>query len=93
MQLKADCAKSHHRVISEGLEIGQAASANAIEAFFSLRSLAVRFFGLVETSGKAARNRRFHSCLSPRLLAALELVIAACPLFSVLPPSYTGFAF
>ena len=54
----------------------------------SLRNLAVRFVGLVETSGEAMRIRRlrvrvrFLSCLSPWLLilAALGFVIAASPL-------------
>ena len=56
----------------------------------SLRNLAVRLVGLVETSGEATRIRRvrvrvrvrFLSCLSPWLLilAALGFVIAASPL-------------
>ena len=54
----------------------------------SLRNLAVRLVGLVETSGEATRIRRvcvrvrFLSRLSPWLLilAALGFVIAASPL-------------
>ena len=50
-------------------------SVSTVSQSVSLRSSAVRFFGLVETSGEAARG-----CLSLRLLAALGFVMAASPL-------------